>query len=94
MRTFRQKRSIGSNAQMVTASFSTSPGIPVRPGDVIGFHSNESAMLLFDLYQQHEVYFVEAGQGPLCNFSLDGNGVKHRASVLPLISLTYGKLIV
>lgn len=83
-------RALGRDSP-VNTSFVSSPGVPVRPGDVIGFHSFVSPRFLFDVSQQHEVYYVEARQGPLCNFSLEGPGVKHRTFPLPFISLTYGE---
>lgn len=90
-RQFR-KRASGSSIQ-VNATFTSSPGVPIRPGDVLGIHSFVSTRLLFDTTQQQQVYFVGAPQGPLCNFSLDGPGVMSRVIPLPLISLTYGMKI-
>ena len=84
-------RSGGARNVKINASFTSSLGIPVRAGDVIGFHSFVSPRLLFDVSQKHEAYYVEAGQGPLCNFSLNGTGVRHKTLPLPFISLTYGE---
>ena len=90
-RPFRVRSGDGGRDAVVNASFTSLTGVPVRPGDVIGLHSFVSPRLLFDLSQQHEVYYLEAGQGPLCNFSLNGADVRHRTIPLPFISLTYGE---
>ena len=90
-REFRRRSSLSKNTQ-ITSSFSMFPGIPVRPGDVIGFHSFVVPRLLFDVSQPQEVFFIEAEQGPLCNFSINGAGVMRREFPLPSISLTYSKL--
>ena len=96
MRPFRMRSGSGGSGTdaPVNASFTSNPGVPVRPGDVIGFHSLVSPRLLFDTSQQHEVYYLEAGQGPLCNFSLNGIGVRHTTIPLPFISLTYGEYFI
>ena len=85
-----QVRSGGRDA-LINSSLTLISGVPVRPGDVIGFHSFVSPRLLFDVSQQHNLYYLEAAQGPLCNFSLNGAGVGNKAIPLPFISLTYGE---
>lgn len=95
-REFRSRISIGaSNVDaLVNSSFSMSPGVPVRRGDVIGFYSLEPARLLYSSSQQDEIIYTRASQGPLCNISLitDNTNLQRRTSALPLISLTYGKI--
>lgn len=95
-REFRSRTSIGlsGNANsLVSSSFSMSPGVPVRSGDVIGFYSLEPARFLYTLSQQDEIIYTSASQGPLCNISLITNAdLQHRTSALPLISLTYGRI--
>lgn len=90
-RSFRMRSGGSGRDALVNTSFTLFSGVPVRPGDVIGFHSFVSPRLLFDVSQQHEVYYLEAGQGPLCNFSLNGAGVRHKTIPLPFILLTYGE---
>ena len=94
-REFRSRISIGlSNVDaLVNSSFSMSPGVPVRPGDVIGFYSLEPARFLYSSSQQDEIIYTGASQGPLCNISLITNtNLQRRTSALPLILLTYGKI--
>lgn len=93
-REFRRRVSIGSSNTdaLVNSSFSMSPGVPVRPGDVIGFYSLEPARFLYSFSQQGEIIYTRTSQGPLCNFSINTNtALERRTSALPLISLTYGK---
>ncbi len=93
-REFRSRISIGSNNvnTLVNSSFSMSPGVPVRPGDVIGFYSFEPARFLYSSSQRDEIIYARTSEGPLCNFSLNTNAdLQRRTSALPLISLTYGK---
>ena len=94
-REFRRRVSIGSSNTdtLVNSSFSMSPGVPVRPGDVIGFYSLEPARFLYSFSQQGEIIYTRTSQGPLCNFSINTNtAFERRTSALPLISLTYGKI--
>ena len=88
------QRIVSSNTDaLVNSSFSMSPGVPVRPGDVIGFYSLEPARFLYSFSQQGEIIYTRTSQGPLCNFSINTNTVlERRTSALPLISLTYGKI--
>ena len=79
------------SSSFVNSSFSMSPGVPVRSGDVIGFYSLEPARLLYTSSPQDEIVYTEASQGPLCNFSLNDTSVRLRTSTVPLISLTLGK---
>ena len=92
-REFRRRRTASSSMNaLVNSSFAMSPGVPVRPGDVIGFYSSEFARFLYTSSQQDEIIYTGANQGPLCNFSLTEAGLQRQTSALPLISLTYGKL--
>lgn len=94
-REFQSRVSVGSSNMdtLVNSSFSMSPGVPVRPGDVIGFYSLESARFLYSFSQQGEIIYTRTSQGPLCNFSINTNAaLERRMSALPLISLTYGKI--
>ena len=75
----------------VNSSFSVSPGVPVKSGDVIGFYPLEPARLLYTFSPQDEIIYTEASQGPLCNFSLNDTSAQLRTSTVPLISLTLGK---
>ena len=81
----------GGRDALVNSLFTLISGVPVRPGDVIGFHLFASSRLLFDVSQQHNLYTIlkQLMQGPLCNFSLNGAGVRNKAIPLPFISLTY-----
>ena len=88
-RPFRMRS--GGRDALINSSFTLLSGVPIRPGDVIGFHSFVSPRLLFDVSQQHKLHYLEAAQGPLCNFSLNGVGVRNKAIPLPFISLTYGE---
>ena len=91
-REFRRRSTrLSSVDAFVNSSFSMSPGIPVRSGDVVGFYSLEPARLLYTSSPQSEIIYTGASQGPLCNFSLNDTSVQRRASAVPLISLTYGK---
>ena len=92
-REFRSRTSVAlSNVDaLVNSSFSMSPGVPVRPGDVVGFYSFESARFLYSSSQQGEIVYTTSSQGPLCNISLTtSTDLQRRMSALPLISLTYG----
>ena len=93
-REFRSRISTGLNNvdALVNSSFSMSPGVPVRPGDVIGFYSLEPARLLYTSSEQDEIIYTGASQGPLCNFSLTNADVQRRILAVPLISLIYGKI--
>ena len=90
-REFRRSTRLSSVNASVNSSFSMSPGIPVRPGDVIGFHSLEPARLLYTSSLRDEIIYTGASPGPLCTFSLNDRNVQHRPSAVPLISLTHGK---
>ena len=94
-REFRSRTSVAlSNVDaLVNSSFSMSPGVPVRPGDVVGFYSLESARFLYSSSQQGEIVYTASSQGPLCNISLTtSTDLQSRMSALPLSSLTYGKM--
>ena len=75
-------------------------GIPVRPGDVLGFYleNDEEAKenrfrLLYDNTQETTVYYYPLGTDvPLCNFSTcDGPPVESVQNAAPLISIVFGK---
>ena len=95
-REFRSRISIGSSNvnALVNSSFSMSPGVPVRRGDVIGFYSLEPARVLYSSSQlQDEIIYTRASQGPLCNISLiTDTNLQRMTTALPFISLTYGKI--
>ena len=75
-REFRSRSTrLSSVNTFVNSSFSMSPDVPVRSGDVIGFYSLEPARFLFTSSPRDDIIYTEASQGSLCNFSLNDTSI-------------------
>lgn len=86
------------NTNMVTITPLTI-GIPVQPGDVLGFflendgeeREEDLLELLYDTMAGTTTYFLQGTGRPLCNFSTCANSVQAMRNTAPLISVVLGE---
>ncbi len=94
----------GAGASRDGSTLSITPltrGIPIRPGDVIGFflenggeeqEEEDLLKLLYDSRQDTTVYYLVGTGAPLCNFTTCAeSAVQVMQNTAPLISLVFGK---